>query len=243
MDDLIQVKGDDLWTTSDIVAREFGRRHHDVMRAVDKLVESRAINLRDFTQITYTDSKNRTYRAYQLTERAFLIAMPFIGGDKAEQGQKRLVDEFLRMRAELRRILLQRQDAYWQQKRLEGKATRLALTGVIQEFVSYAKAQGSQNAAKYYMSITKMEYAALELVKLASDKAFRDVLDAVQHSQLTVVEMACQEALTQGMEEGLHYKDCYLKAKEACEELAVALKRRIPNRGNAANQRLARAVA
>lgn len=230
MTGLIQVHGDDLWTTSNIVAEEFGRRHHDVMREVDKLVGSGAINLRDFTQITYTDKRNRIYRAYRLNERSFLIAMPFIGGVKAEQGQKRLVDEFLKMRQELRRQAVQRQDAYWQQKRVEGKSARLALTSVIQDFVSYAKQQGSQNAEKYYMSVTKMEYAALELVKLASDKSFRDTLDAVQHSQLTVVEMACQEALRQGMEEGLPYKECYQMAKAACVELAASLRKYLPRR-------------
>lgn len=146
--------------------------------------------------------------------------------------KKNLVKDFWAMAEKLRSLSVQRQDAYWQQKRLEGKTQRLALASVIQDFVSYAKQQGSQNAEKYYMSITKMEYAALELVKLASDKSFRDTLDAVQHSQLTVVEMACQESLRQGMDEGLPYKDCYQMAKAACLDLAASLRKHLPRRAS-----------
>ena len=132
---------------------------------------------------------------------------------------------------------IKQSDAYWQQKRLEGKSVRLALTDVIQDFVSYARRQGSQNAEKYYMSITKMEYAALELVKQASDKNFRDSLDAMQNTQLSVLEYAAQEALRQGMTEGLHYKDIYQMAKAACVQLAASLRKFLPKpKASKANQ-------
>lgn len=232
MTGLVQIDGGDLWTTTKVIADEFKRPHKNVLRDIDRLIENGTIDRLNFEPINYTDTNNRLQPAKRLNERAFLIAMPFIGGVKAEQGQKRLVDEFLKMRHELRRQAVQRQDAYWQQKRIEGKTQRLALTSVIQDFVSYAKRQGSQNAEKYYMSITKMEYAALELVKMASDKSFRDTLDAVQNSQLTVVEMACQEALRQGMEEGLPYKECYQMAKAACLDLAASLRKHLPRRQN-----------
>lgn len=241
MSNLVVVELGDLWTTSDSIASEFGRPHKNVMRDLDRLIARGTIDALSFELISYIDSANRSQRAYKLNERAFLTAMPFIGGDKAEAGQKRLVDEFLSMRKELSRQALQQQDAYWQQKRVEGKGVRLALTDAVQEFVSYAKAQGSQNAEKYYMSITKMEYSALELVKQASDKHFRDTLDAVQHTELTVVELAAQQALRQGMAEGLHYKDIYQMAKVACVQLAQQLRKYLPRQ--AANAPLARRIA
>lgn len=91
------------------------------------------------------------------------------------------------------------------------------------------------------MNITKMEYAALELVKQASDKHFRDTLDAIQHSELTVVELAAQQALRQGMAEGLHYKDVYQMAKSACVQLAQQLRKYLPRQ--AANSPLAQRIA
>ncbi|MEQ1766125.1 MAG: hypothetical protein ABL859_01735, partial [Methylotenera sp.] len=46
---------------------------------------------------TYFDTQNREQTAYELSERDFLVAMPFIGGEKSEDGQVSLVDEFLRL--------------------------------------------------------------------------------------------------------------------------------------------------
>lgn len=92
----------------------------------------------------------------------------------------------------------------------------------------YADEQGSTHADKYYMAITKMEYAALELVKAASDKHFRDSLDCFQHGQLTVVEMAAQRALAYGMAAGMHYKAIYQHCKECCLELARSLRKLLP---------------
>lgn len=226
--DLVTTKGGDLWVASHVVAAEFKRPHRNVVRDIERLIDRGVIDALSHEHISYLDSQNRTQRAYDLNERAFLIAMPFIGGQKAEEGQKRLVDQFLAMRKELMRRAVQAQDALWQQKRIEGKSVRLALTDAVQEFVGYAKAQGSQNAEKYFMSITRMEYAALELVKQASDNHFRDTLSVLQHTQLAVVEYAAQEALRQGMEEGLHYKQIYLKAKDACLQLARELRRFMP---------------
>ncbi len=116
----------------------------------------------------------------------------------------------------------------WQQIRYDGKQVRLAWGGCVQEFVAYAKAQGSQSAEKYYMAITKMEYSALELVKQAADKHFRDSLNAIEHGQLTVVEMAAQRALQEGMDASLHYKEIYQKCKQACVDLAASLRKYLP---------------
>ena len=143
--------------------------------------------------------------------------------------KKRLVKEFMAMRKALIQQSIQKQDAYWQQKRVEGKTVRLAWGGSVQEFVEYAKSQGSQNAPEYYRAITKMEYAALELVKQASDKQFRDTLDAIQHSQLTVIEMAAQETLRKGMAQNMHYKDIFKQTKEACVQLAESLRKYLPS--------------
>lgn len=105
MSGLVQMSGGDLWTTTDVIASEFGRRHNNVMREVDELVAGGVIDVREFAHISYQDKMNRLQRAYRLSEKAFLIAMPFIGGRKARAGQKRLVEEFFKMRAALREIM------------------------------------------------------------------------------------------------------------------------------------------
>ncbi|WP_120807005.1 hypothetical protein, partial [Yersinia sp. IP36721] len=57
----------------------------------------------DFKETSYVDKMNRAKPCYELTERGFLIAMPFIGGEKARDGQVRLVDSFIAYREKAKR--------------------------------------------------------------------------------------------------------------------------------------------
>lgn len=227
MTELVKLERGVAVTTTLAIAQGTKNSHE----AVIKLVRKYEDDLAEFGLLDFKSERTggRPTEYAMLNEQQATLLLTYMrNGQIVRAFKKKLVKDFWAMTEKLRGLSIQRQDAYWQQKRIEGKAQRLALTSVIQEFVSYAKRQGSQSAEKYFMSITKMEYAALELVKMASDKSFRDTLDAVQHSQLTVVEMACQEALQQGMEEGLQYKDCYQKAKAACLDLAASLRKHLP---------------
>lgn len=92
---LIEVVNGEPVTNSVVLAEEFGRRHDHVLESIRKLHDGGSIGAPDFRVTSYTDKSNRQSKMYELTERGFLIAMPFIGGSKAEQGQVRLVDAFL----------------------------------------------------------------------------------------------------------------------------------------------------
>ena len=89
---LVEVHGQKLTVTSLVVSELFGRPHHMVLKSLDKLKDKVDLNF-----IFYTDKMNREQRMAVLTERQFLIAMPFIGGTKSFDGQVKLVDEFLRL--------------------------------------------------------------------------------------------------------------------------------------------------
>ncbi len=91
------VKGEPVVNT-DVIAAEFGREHYRVMASIDALISSGHLGASDFGATSYTDKSNRQQASYQLTERGFLIAMPFIGGEKAKDGQVRLVDSFIEYR-------------------------------------------------------------------------------------------------------------------------------------------------
>lgn len=96
---IIEIHGKELTTTSLIIADLFGRPHKNVLQSLDKL-SSKNKEL-TFKPIDYIDKNGETKRALQLNERQFLIAMPFIGGLKSMEGQIKLVDEFMRLRAVL----------------------------------------------------------------------------------------------------------------------------------------------
>lgn len=96
------VKGEPVVNTN-VIAKEFGREHYRVMASIDALISSGHLGDSDFGATSYTDKSNRQQASYQLTERGFLIAMPFIGGEKARDGQVKLVDSFIYMREVIKR--------------------------------------------------------------------------------------------------------------------------------------------
>jgi len=97
---IVHVFKGELVTNSLAIAQEFGRNHKDVLRSLDTLIENGTISRRKSAPPDYIDARGKAQRVIELSERDFLIAMPFIGGKKSEQGQVRLVDTFLQMRAE-----------------------------------------------------------------------------------------------------------------------------------------------
>ncbi|MBF0096258.1 MAG: Rha family transcriptional regulator [Magnetococcales bacterium] len=90
-----------LWTDSLTIAEMFDREHRNVTRSIEQLITDGTIDALNFERISYIDSMSRTRHALRLDERGFLIAMPFIGGRRAREGQVRLVDEFLGLRRQL----------------------------------------------------------------------------------------------------------------------------------------------
>ena len=76
------------------IAVEFGRPHFRVLKSIKKLVDKGTLTT-GVAVSSWTDTTGRNNTLYLLDERSALIAMPFIGGAKAEQGQTRLVDAYL----------------------------------------------------------------------------------------------------------------------------------------------------
>jgi len=87
-------------TNSLIIAMEFGRRHENVLQSLTKLIAEGMIGHLDFKESFYLNGQEKKQRLIELSERAALFSMPFIGGRKSRQGQARLVDAFLKMRDE-----------------------------------------------------------------------------------------------------------------------------------------------
>jgi Rha family phage regulatory protein len=73
------------FTTSRAVAERFGKRHTEVLRAIQKLLADSpdpSFNERNFASIEYTDSRGRLKPEYRLTHNGFaILAMGFTGRD------------------------------------------------------------------------------------------------------------------------------------------------------------------
>jgi Rha family phage regulatory protein len=127
----IQVKGQSLFIASNVIASLFGRPHKNVMRDIDQLVEAGTISRLNLELRDYLDSRGKAHRSYILTERDALVLMPFLGGRKAAEGQAKLVDEFLRMRSDLRRIASRKSDPAIQLARSQKCAASTLMTDVL----------------------------------------------------------------------------------------------------------------
>ena len=200
-------------TTSVIVAKKFGREHRDVLRAIVNLDCSDDFRLRNFTQSSYVNKQNREMPMYLMTRDGFTFLCMGFTGDKAAKWKEAYIKAFNMMED---RLTQQNEALEWKQARLQGKAARKSVTDAIQRFVDYATNQGSKNASRYYSNITKMEYAALDLISQRETvpSNFRDTLDALDLAFLTTAEYIAKAAIEQGMTAGMDYKDIYTLAKQ-----------------------------
>jgi phage regulator Rha-like protein len=195
------------------IAKEFGREHKSVLRTIDDLIEEGIISRHEFVPSKYV-KRGKAYRCFQLNEAGFLKAMPFIGGKKSRQGQKRLVDEFLRLRNLLDQQAKEREKLACQVARLTGKDSRAILTDEIKNFVSYAKSQGSSNAERYFSSMTNAVHNALVVLEPKATQV-RELLTAIQLSKLATIELTAAQALTEGMKAKRPYKEIFQSVKAA----------------------------
>ncbi|AMK75393.1 MULTISPECIES: Rha family transcriptional regulator [Methylomonas] len=160
---LVEVHGQKLTTTSLVIAELFGRPHKSVLRSLDSLKDRLK-----FVPISYGDSYGREQKMYQLDERAFLVAMPFIGGNKSVDGQIALVDEFMR----LKKII---NDPGRKAELIAKRNTGTEMADML-KFVR--ESAGKQTAAKHFISEHMFCNRALTGNWEAIDETRLDVYDA-----------------------------------------------------------------
>lgn len=88
-------------TDSLIVAETFGKRHDNVMQDIRNMECSAEFNLLNFQEISYTDSRNRTYPKYIITQDGFSFLVMGYTGKEAARFKEMYIGEFNRMREQL----------------------------------------------------------------------------------------------------------------------------------------------
>ncbi|MBF0421310.1 MAG: Rha family transcriptional regulator [Magnetococcales bacterium] len=223
--------------TSMVVAEKFGKRHTNVLRAIENLKRDCSENFTglNFELSEYQDPTGRSLPMIKMTRDGFsLLAMGFTG-PKAIQWKIKFIEAFNKMenhilrdaKAELRkaRQAERRSQLEWQANRTNGKVVRHDLTDAIKEFIEYAKKQGSQKADRYYESITRMVNDIILGKHSNKDPHFRDKLDAGQLMLLANAEKLAGQVLFESMQQALPYKACYQAAKDEVSKLAKLMKR------------------
>jgi phage regulator Rha-like protein len=195
------------------LAKEFGRPHKNVLPILDELLADGIITWLESKPRNYI-KLGRTYRYFELNQAGFLKAMPFIGGKRSREGQKRLVDAFLRLQVKLERQSKEKEKLSCQIARLSGKDSRAILCDEIQKFIDYAKSNGSGNADRYYANITSLMHSTLIIIEPKATKV-RELLTAIQLSHLSTIELTAAQVLSIGMESSSPYKEIYQNIKNA----------------------------
>lgn len=223
MKDLIIIK-DGVPTVSSLkVAEKFNKAHRTILLSVRSLDCSDEFKQHNFMLSSYTNKQNKTVPCYEMTRDGFSFLCMGFTGKEAAQWKESFIKAFNAME----RALLKEQDKLeWKQARVQSKGIRLSVTNTIKNFVEYATSQGSTSAPMYYATITKMEYAALELVEKGSkiQTGFRDTLDLMDLCFLQAAEQIAKQTLEQGMQQSMHYKDIYQLAKQRVTAYAETVK-------------------
>lgn len=214
---IINIK-DEMRMSSREIAELTNKRHDHVCRDILNLNESYGkMSLPKVGESDYTNDRGKSYRQYLLTK---MQTFDLLTGYSAE----------LRITVNRRWEKLETERTEWIGARQKGIAVRNDATDTIQDFIQYAKSQGSKNADKYYTNISTMENKAFFLI---SEKYpnMRAIMTVQQLRYIQSADIVIKEAIIEGMANNMSYKDIYKLAKERIEVLATLLpKTELPSR-------------
>ena len=226
---LVHTKRDEVFTDSKIIADRLEVTHKDLLRTIEKVISRQKNNRlasplkypQKFIESSFKNKMGRTYKMYELNEQAYLkLAMQLSGYEKAEIVQDQMIEAFTMMKQQV----LNMQNNSWIAKSDETKQIRQKETDIIKDFIEYAIKQGSKNANKYYMNITKMTNKALELLIQTDDyKPLRDLATITELGFIQMLDLRATQAIEDGIKRQLPYKEIYKYAKEEVEKLSDSL--------------------
>lgn len=155
MYELIEVKRNEIFTTSKIIAEGTNNRHH----AIQQLIVKYKSDFSEFGQVAfemravkYARGTNQE-KVYLLNEEQATLLITYLRNNEiVRKFKKNLVHQFYQMR----RFLLEKQSKVWVDTRDNSKANRLKETDVIKLLTEYAKEQGSSHPDKLYVVYTKL---------------------------------------------------------------------------------------
>lgn len=81
-------------TTSMKVAEYFGKRHADVLRAIQSVDCSKEFNERNFASIDYRDRRGRLKPAFEMTKDGFMFLVMGFNGKKAARVKEGYINAF-----------------------------------------------------------------------------------------------------------------------------------------------------
>lgn len=100
---LVRISGDRLVTTSLEISNHFGKKHKDILRAIQHLECSKEFNERNFAPVGYTDAKGEQRPMYEITRDGFVFLCMGFTGSAAAQWKEKYIVAFNALEAEVAR--------------------------------------------------------------------------------------------------------------------------------------------
>lgn len=209
MYELIELKRDEIFTNSKIIANGTNNKHESIVSIIQKYWG----DISDFGKIEFSDFKSgnlkggRPERIYYLNEEQATFVITLLRNSKnVVKFKKELVKQFYAMR----RFLLEKQTKQWNDTRISNKQNRIKETDVIHKLIEYAKDQGSEHSEKLYIVYTKLAK------KVVNGK--RDFISIDDLNNLTLVESIILQTIEIDMSMNVPYKDIYKNCKNRIEQ-------------------------
>lgn len=159
-------------------------------------------------------TRGRPDSGFLLNERQFMLLVLLAKNTPESVDLKNKIEnEFFRMRTVLANLASSRSSDEWKNLRKDGKAVYFQKTDVLKQFIDYATAQGSKNARHYYANVAKMENKALFVLEQKYSNV-REFLNIKQLMQIATADQIIEKAFSEGMENGIQYKEIYKLAKD-----------------------------
>ena len=207
MENLVSVKKNTVVCDSLQVAEKFGKNHQHILEAIDKLTVENSTVVEMFHKGTYKADNGHIYRKYLMNRDGFSLLVMGFTGKQAIEWKLQYIEAFNRMET----LLLQKQSQIWQDTRKYQKEIRKQETDAIKHLVEYAQEQGSSNAARYYVSLSKLADKAAGITD-------RDKATMGQLATLTLVENILHRCIMDGIDLEEPYKDIYQDCKQRIEQ-------------------------
>lgn len=212
MNELVVVKGNDIFTDSMIISQGAQTEHESVIRMISK----HSGRISKLGKIRFTDLKSenlqggRPIKIAELNEQQATFLLTLLKNTEPVVDFKfKLTQEFFRMR----RFLLEKQSAEWQQSRLTGKQVRRDETdSILTKLIPLAESQGSKNAGKLYMVYSKLVNTTLDIEADQRDNLPVAYVDAIKFLERAIDNIVSIEA-----DKGTHYKEIYQVCKVKCQ--------------------------
>ena len=214
MVNLVEVVKGEPRTTSDLVGKEFGIAHNEVLKKLKSFTGE--ISPVEFDEMYKEDSRlvrGREFKTYNMNRDGYMFLVMNISTKKAHSKKLAFIRAFNEMEKRLLSLNESSKDNEWLRVRGQSKELRLQQTDVIKEFVEYATNQGSKSAKFYYKHVTNATYKALDLIQHKKPK-LRDTLDCMELSQLMVAENIAKKSIKKHMNNNEHYKVVYELVKQ-----------------------------